>query len=83
MNDKEIKLLRQIEKEALNHLDKEGFVPYQITVSDKQWKVYKDILKQGRRATVNFNGIKWQINVQCCSKTVITVYEKGTRGAMV
>lgn len=82
MNDNEIKLLRQIENEATEHLEKKGFIPYQITISDRQWKLYKSILKQGRRATVNFNGVKWQINVQCCT-TVITVYEKGTRGAMV
>lgn len=82
MTNEEIKLLNAIQKTGLDHIKKEGFIPYQITISDKQWKMYKSILKQGHRATVNFNGIKWQLNVQCCEST-ITLMENKNRSAMI
>jgi len=82
MTEKETKLLNDIQKSGLDHIKLKGYIPYQITISDKQWKVYKNILKQGYRATVNFNGIKWQLNVQCCEST-ITLMENKNRSAMI
>lgn len=67
MNESEMKLLKSIEKEAMSFIEKCGYVPYQITLSDHEFKLYKQILKKGQRAYVYFNGIRWTINVQCCT----------------
>ena len=67
MNEKEIKVLRTIEEEAMRITKKNGYVPYQITISDRQYQIYKKIMRQGKRATIMFQGVKWSLNVQCCS----------------
>lgn len=73
MTDKEIKLLNEIEQQAMKYIERSGVVPHQITISDTEWKTYKNILSQGERAFINYNGLKWQLNVQCCSKTISAI----------
>jgi len=66
MNEKEERLIKSIEKEAQEFLNKHKFVPYEITVSKREYKIFKNALKQGKRPRINYNGIKWVVNVQCC-----------------
>lgn len=73
MNEQELKLLKSIENEAKSYIAKHGYVPYQITISDHEYKIYKKIIRQGKRASVQFQGVKWSLNIQCCSVIVTSL----------
>ena len=79
MENEEERLLKEIELEALKYIDRYNCVPNQITISDRQFMIYKKLIKQGKRATVNFNGIKWQINIQCCTTVLPPLSESWGR----
>ena len=75
MNDQEVKLLKSIQRDAEIFIAKHGYVPYQLTVSDHEYEIYKGIVKQGKRASINFAGVLWQINIQCC-KVVLAALDQ-------